>query len=106
MTTPIAVLFLLLLFTPANLSADGWILITPDFTITETEILPTKKWVMLESFATVLQCNDHRSSLIRQIDKERREINDKKDHGQAIETDRELRLLWFMYTTSKCVSSR
>lgn len=106
MTTPIAVLFLLLLFTPANSFADGWILMTPDFTITETEILPTKKWVMIESFATVLQCNDRRSSLIRQIDKERREIKGMEDHSGAIETDRELRLLWFMYTTSKCVSSR
>jgi len=42
MTTPIAVLFLLLLFTPASSFADGWILMTPDFTITETEILRPK----------------------------------------------------------------
>jgi hypothetical protein len=77
---------------------------TPEFTITQTEILPSKKWVMLDSFATVSQCNDRRSSLIRQIDKERREIKGMEDHSGAIETDRELRLLWFMYTTSKCVS--
>jgi hypothetical protein len=93
-----------LLFTSANSLADGWILMAPEFTITETEILPTKKWVMLDSFATVSQCNDRRSSLIRQIDKERREIKGMEDHSGAIETDRELRLLWFMYTTSKCVS--
>ena len=106
MKTPLVLFLLFLSSTPANSFAGGWVLTTPDFTITETEILPTKQWVMLESFATVLQCNDRRSSLIRQIDKERREIKDMEDHSGAIETDRELRLLWFMYTSSKCVSSR
>lgn len=106
MTTLIAVLFLLLLFTPTRSFADGWILTTVEFTITETGILPTKNWVTLESFATILQCNDRRSSLIKQIDKERREIKSMEDHSGAIETDRELRLLWLMYTTSKCVSAR
>ena len=105
MMTPIAVLFLLLLFTPASSFADGWILMTPDFTITETEITPTKKWVVLESFATALQCNDHRSSSIRQIDKTRREIGIVEDRG-SLETNRELRLLWHMYSNSKCVLSR
>src|SRR6266498_5751728 len=69
MKTPLAVLLLFLLFTAANSFADSWVLITPDFTITRTEIIPTKKWVILESFPTILQCNDHRSSLIRQIDR-------------------------------------
>jgi hypothetical protein len=95
-----------LLFTSPNSLADGWILMAPEFTITDVEILPTKKWVILDSFATILQCNERRSSLIRQIDKERREIKGMEDHGGPIETDRELRLLWFMYTTSKCVSPR
>jgi hypothetical protein len=94
-----------LLFTPANSLADGWILMTPEFTITQTEILPSKKWVMLDSFATVSQCNDRRSSLIRQIDNERREIGSVEDHTAA-QTNRELRLLWHIYTNSKCVSPR
>jgi hypothetical protein len=104
--TPIAVLFFLLLFTPANLRADGWVLMTPDFTVTETEVTPTKKWVVLESFPTVLQCNDRRSSSIRYIDKERREILAVDNHTAAIETNRELRLLLHIYASSKCVSSR
>jgi hypothetical protein len=94
-----------LLFTSANSLADGWILMAPEFTITQTEILPTKKWVILESFATILQCNDRRSSLIRQIDKERREIGNVEDHTAA-QTNRELGLLWHIYTNSKCVSPR
>ena len=104
--TPVAVLCLFLLFTPASSFADGWILTTPDFRITETEIIPTQTWVVLDSFPTLLQCNDRRSSLIRQIDKERRAIKGLEDHSSAIETDRELKLLWFIYTTSKCVSPR
>jgi hypothetical protein len=74
-----------LLFTSANSLADGWILMAPEFTITDVEILPTKKWVILDSFATILQCNERRSSLIRQIDKERREI---KGYGRSRRTDR------------------
>jgi hypothetical protein len=106
MKTPLAVLLLFLLSTAANSFADSWVLMTPDFTITRTEIIPTKKWVILESFPTILQCNDHRSSLIRQIDKERRELSYAEDHNVAAETERELRLLWHTYTNSKCVSSR
>lgn len=106
MKTPLAVLLLFLSSTPANSFADGWVLMTPDLRITETEITPTKKWVVLESFATVLQCNDRRSSLIRQIDKERRELRDAEDHNVAVETARELWLLWYTYTNSKCVPSR
>lgn len=99
MKSPMAALLLFLLSTPVNSLADGWLLTTPDFTITETEITRTNKWVVLELFATALQCNDHRSSLLRQIDKERREIRDAKDHDIAAETERELRLLWHTYTT-------
>jgi hypothetical protein len=106
MKTLIAALFLLLSSTPANSFAGGWVLMTPDLTIGETEVTTTKKWVVLESFATVLQCNDRRSSLIRQIDKERRELRDVEDDSAAIESERELRLLWYVYTYSKCVSSR
>ena len=105
MKTPVAVLLLVLSSTPANSFADTWVLMTPDLTITETEITRTKKWVVLGSFATVLQCNDQRSSLIRQIDKERREIRDAEDHNVAAEKERELRLLWHTYTKSKCVVS-
>jgi hypothetical protein len=106
MKIPIAVLLLLLSSTPpANSFVDGWVLMAPDLTITETEIRPTKKWVVLESFATVLQCNDRRSSMIRQIDKERRELGNGEDHSAAVETERELRLLWYVYTNSKCVRS-
>src|SRR5262245_28763526 len=100
-----AAFFLLLLANSTNLFAEGWLLMTPDFKVTETEITPTKKWVMLESFATVVECNDHRSSMIRQIDKQRREIKAMEDHGGTTATDRELRLLWFVYTSSKCVLS-
>jgi hypothetical protein len=105
MKTRVAVLLLFLSSTPANSFANAWVLMTPDFTIIETEITRTKKWVALESFATVLQCNDHRSSLIRQIDKERREIRDSEDHNVAAQKERELRLLWHTYTNSKCVVS-
>jgi len=56
------------------LRADGWVFITPDFTVTEKEITPKKNWVPLESFATALECNDRRSSLIRGIAKERDEV--------------------------------
>jgi hypothetical protein len=100
-TIPIVLIFLL--FTSANSPADGWILMTPEFTITEAEILPTKKWVILDSFTTILHCNDRRSFLIRQIDKERREIGSVEDHTAA-QTNRELRLLWQIYINSKCVS--
>jgi hypothetical protein len=87
------------------LFAGGWVLTTPDFTITETEVIPTKKWVALESFATASQCNDRRSSMITDIDKERRELRNVEDHTAAIESERELRLLWYIYTNSKCVSA-
>jgi hypothetical protein len=79
---------------------------TPDFTVTETQVTPTKKWVVLKSFPAVLQCNDRRSSWIRQIDKERREILAVDNHTAEIETNRELRLLLRIYTSSKCVFSR
>ena len=105
MKTLIAVLFFLLLSRPANSRADGWVLITPDFTVTETAVTPTKKWVVLESFATVSECNDRRSSSIRHIDKERSEIR-ADNHTAEIETNRELRLLLHIYTSSKCISSR
>ena len=104
MKTSKAVLFLLLLFRPGDLRADGWVLMTPDFTVTETQVTPTKKWVVLESFPTVLQCNDQRSSSIRQIDKERRELLAADNHTAEIETNRQLRLLLHIYTS--CVSSR
>ena len=104
--TPIGMLLLLLLFVPASSVADGWVLMTPDFMVSGTEVTPTKKWVVLESFPTVLQCNDRRSSSIRQIDKERREILAVGNHTAGIETNRELRLLLHIYTSSKCVASR
>src|SRR5262245_62370317 len=91
--------------TPTNSFADAWILTTPDFTIAETEITRTKKWVVLESFATVLQCSDHRSSVIRQIDKERREMRESDDDNVAPQKDQELRLPWHTYTNSRCVVS-
>jgi hypothetical protein len=106
MKTPIAVLFLLLLSQPGNLHADGWVLMTPDFTVTENEISPKKNWVPLESFGTALECNDRRSSLIRVIAKERDEVRLVDNHTVGIETNRELRLLLHIYTSSKCVSSR
>ena len=102
----ISMLFLLSLCMPNHSSAGGWLLMVPEFTITDTEIIPSKKWVGLESFATVLQCNDHRSFSIRQIDQARRELKDAREQNTAIETDRELRVLWYVYTNSKCVSSR
>lgn len=104
--TSIVVLFLLSLCIPEKLSADGWLLMAPEFAITDTEITPRRKWVGLESFTTVLQCNDHRSFSIRRTDQARRELKDAGDHNTANETDRELRILWYVYTNSKCVSSR
>jgi hypothetical protein len=62
--------------------------------------------VVLESFSTVLQCNDRRSSSIRQIDKERREVLAVDNHTAGIETNRELGLLLHIYTSSKCVAAR
>jgi hypothetical protein len=90
---------LFLLSPPPNSFAGGSVLMTPDFTVTGAKVTPTNKWVVLESFATVLECNDRRSSLIGLIDKERRELRDVEG------TERELRLLWYIYTKSKCVSS-
>jgi len=97
MKAPIAALFLFLLST-YSFAGDS-VLIAPDFTISGTEVTPTNKWVVLESFATVVECNDRRSSMITQIAKERRGLI----HSQ--ETERELGLLWHIYTKSKCVSS-
>jgi len=77
----------------------------PDLKITGTEVTPTNNWVVLESFATLVECNDRRSSMIRQIDKERRELREVEDRSAEI-TERELRLLWDIYTKSKCVWSR
>ncbi|MGE5215474.1 MAG: hypothetical protein ACM3SP_00565 [Chloroflexota bacterium] len=105
MKAPIAVLLLFLSAKAAYSFPDSWLLTTPEFAITETQITPTKRWMMLESFATVSQCNDRRSSLIKQIDKERREFRDAQDDNAALKTGRELKLLWYIYTYSKCVSS-
>jgi hypothetical protein len=88
MKSPVVLFFFFFLSsTPANLFAGGWVLTTPDFTITETEVIPTKKWVALESFATASQCNDRRSSMITDIDKERRELRNVEDHTAAIESE-------------------
>jgi hypothetical protein len=97
---------LYLWFTAPNSFAAGWVLTTPDFTVTATKVTSSKKWVVLESFATVLECNERRSSLISQIDTDRRELRDVEDHSAPIETERELIILWYIYTKSKCVSSR
>jgi hypothetical protein len=105
MKTPVVLFFFFLSSIPANSFAGGWVLTTPEFTITETEVIPTKKWVVLEPFATASQCNDRRSSMITEIDKERRELRNVEDHTAAIESERELRLLWYIYTNSKCVSA-
>ena len=105
MKTPLVLFLLFLSSTPANSFAGGWVLTTPDFTITDTEVMPTKKWVVLESFAIVSQCNDRRSSMITDIDKKRRELRNFEDHTAAIESERELRVLWYIYTNSKCVSA-
>jgi hypothetical protein len=43
--------------------------------------------------------------MITDIDKERRELRNVEDHTAAIESERELRLLWYIYTNSKCVSA-
>lgn len=103
MKTPIVLFLLFLSSIPVNSFADGWVLATPDLTITETEVIPNKKWVVLESFATASQCNDRRSSMITDIDKERRGLRIVGDHS-AIESERELKVLWYIYTNSKCVS--
>lgn len=105
MKTPLVLFLLFLSSTPANSFAGGWVLTTPDLTITDTEVMLTKKWVVLESFAMASQCNDRRSSMITDIDKERRELRNVEDHTAAIESERELRVLWYIYTNSKCVSA-
>jgi hypothetical protein len=100
----ILIVAIFLLLTSANSPAESWVLVTPEFKVSDVEILPTRKWVILDSFATNLQCNDRRSSLIRQIDKERRETGGVEDRTAA-QTNHELRLLWHIYTSSKCVPS-
>jgi hypothetical protein len=100
----IPLLFLSLSFAPEILFADSWVLITPEVAMSEPERTAKTKWVVLESFTTALQCSDHRSSLIRQLANERRQLKDAKDHNAPEETERELRLLWHLYTESKCVT--
>ena len=85
--------------------ADMWALMVPDLKVAGPTITSTNKWLLFESFATLAECNDRRASMIRQIDKERRAIKD--IDGPDVEiTERELRLLWDIYTRSKCVESR
>src|SRR5687767_2560799 len=100
MKISIALLLVSFLSAPANSFGTSWILIAPEFTITE-ELPATNKWMPLESFATARQCNDRRSSLIQQLDKERRELRG-EDHSAPVETARELTLLLRLYTNSKC----
>jgi hypothetical protein len=97
---------LLLLSTVPNSFAAGWVLTAPDLAVTGTKVTPTKKWVVLESFTTALECKERRSSLISHLDADRRELRDADGHSAAIETEQELALLWYIYTKSKCVSSR
>jgi hypothetical protein len=104
MKSPIVLFLLFLSSIPEHSFAGGWVLTTPDFTITETEFIPTKKWVVLESFGTASQCNDRRSSMITDLDKERRELRKVGDHNAAIESEREVRVLSHIYINSKCVS--
>jgi hypothetical protein len=87
--------------------ANMWALMVPDLKIAGPTVTSTNKWLLFESFATLAECNDRRASTIRQIDKERRAIKDKDVDGPDVEiTERELRLLWDIYTRSKCVQSR
>ena len=105
MKTPLTVLFLIL--SPLA-SQDGfavsWSLMAPDLTISQKEATPSDNWVLLESFATAQQCHERRSFMIRQIDKERRDLR-AGEPGAPPATERELRLLWDIYTRSKCVWS-
>ena len=107
MNAPIAAFLsiLYLLSASENSFARGWALMAPDLKIIGTKVTPTNDWVALESFATLVECNDRRSSMIRQIDKERRELREVDDRSAEM-TERELRLLWDIYTKSKCVWSR
>jgi hypothetical protein len=107
MKTPLAVLFLVLSsMSPGDSFAGRWALMAPDLVITEKEATPANNWVVLESFATLAECNERRSFMIRQIDKERRDLRAVEGRGPGLATERELRLLWDIYTRSKCVWSR
>lgn len=85
--------------------ASSWALMLPDLKIVGTTLTPTNKWVPIESFTTLAECNDRRSFMIRQIAKERRALKD-LEPSDAEMTERELRFLLEIYTRSKCAQSR
>jgi hypothetical protein len=85
--------------------AVNWELLTPDLKISGATITSVNKWTLLESFATLAECNDYRSSTIRQISKDRLELTRGNDPTVDV-TERELRLLLEIYARSKCVQSR
>ena len=105
MKTAIALILVSFLSAPAALFGGSWMLIAPEFIVSEAEIAATKNWILLNSFATATQCNNHRSSLVRELDNERQELRS-KDHSAPVETARELTLLLRIYTRSKCVSEK
>jgi hypothetical protein len=96
--------FIWLLAAPTAFAVN-WELLTPDLRISGATITSVNKWTLLESFATLAQCNDYRSSTIRQISKDRLEFAHGKDPS-VDNTERELRLLLEIYARSKCVQSR
>lgn len=104
MKTWIALIFVSFLPAPAVSFEGSWMLIAPEFIVSEAEIAATKNWILLNSFVTATQCNNRRSSLVRELDNERRELRSKA-HSAPVETARELTLLLRIYTSSKCVSS-
>jgi hypothetical protein len=51
-----------------NCLASGWVLMAPDFAVTETRVIARPRWIVLESFTTGLECDARRSSLIEGVE--------------------------------------
>jgi hypothetical protein len=104
MKTATAALFFLLSVVQIAF-ATGWVLQAPEVTYSAGQIIETKKSVELGSFASEAACNAQRSASVQELGRQAREIRDVKDRSTVLEAERELTLLFFIYSNSKCVPS-
>ena len=85
--------------------ATGWVLQAPEVSYSAGQIIETKKSVVLGSFATEAACNTQRSASVQELGRQAREIRDVKDRSTVLDAERELTLLFYIYSNSKCVPS-
>jgi hypothetical protein len=96
MKLPIAVFSLFLLFTAASSFAGGWVLMHGSRGhFGGPQVRPTKNLTVLEYFATAADCNNQRSSSVREIDERWRKIRAIGDRSAPVEAERELALLFY-----------